>query len=198
VALSVSTLQDNFDLDLLNSGNGVRLGVVRITNRLGQTGTVDLSSAETVGDVKALLNAAVDDETGEALNVEVKTGVGVAGVAGLSVEDKTEPPEDSTQELIIEDVSGFAARDLGIAARTASNTFSGQRGVSHHHHRRRGSGDQLCRRQRRQGHRIAHRKRHPVGGQHSRSQHVHRDGHGQCSRSGNPRPPTTWGSRARL
>jgi flagellar hook-associated protein 2 len=125
VALSVSTLQDNFDLDLLNSGNGVRLGVVRITNRLGQTGTVDLSSAETVGDVKALLNAAVDDETGAALNVEVKTGVGVAGVAGLSVEDKTEPPEDSTQELIIEDVSGFAARDLGIAARTASNTFLG-------------------------------------------------------------------------
>jgi flagellar hook-associated protein 2 len=52
VALSVSTLQDNFDLDLLNSGNGVRLGVVRITNRLGQTGTVDLSSAETVGDVQ--------------------------------------------------------------------------------------------------------------------------------------------------
>jgi len=125
VALTVSTLKDSYNLDLLNSGNGVRLGVVRITNRLGETGTVDLSSAETIGDVKALMNAAVSDETGEPLNVEVKTGVGINGVAALSVTDHTEPIEGSTQELIIEDVTGYAARDLGLAQRTTSGTFIG-------------------------------------------------------------------------
>jgi len=125
VALSVSTLKDHFNLGLLNSGNGVRLGVVRITNRLGQTGTVDLSSAQTVGEARALFNAAVDEQTGESLNVELKIGVGISGVAGLSIEDHTEPIEGTAKELVIEDVTGYAARDLGIARRNTSATFLG-------------------------------------------------------------------------
>ncbi|HRX86636.1 MAG TPA: flagellar filament capping protein FliD [Phycisphaerae bacterium] len=125
VALSVSTLKDSYDLDVLNNGNGVRLGIVRVTNRLGQTGTVDLSGAETIGDVRELFNAAVDDETGEDLNVELKIGVGISGVAGLSISDNTEPPEGTEKDLVIEDVSGYAARDLGIAQRTSSASVLG-------------------------------------------------------------------------
>ncbi len=126
VALSVSTIKDDLRLEALNSGNGVRLGTMRITNRRGESGTVDLSSATTIGEVRAIVNAAVDENTGESLNVELRPGVGVSGVAGLTIEDKSEvADEDNAKELIIEDVNGHAARDLGIAGRTTGTTIQG-------------------------------------------------------------------------
>ncbi|NOX59401.1 MAG: flagellar filament capping protein FliD [Planctomycetes bacterium] len=115
-------IKETTRIEVLNSGNGVRLGEIRITNRLGKSATIDLSGAQTVGDITALVAAATDGE-GNPLGVEVSSGVGIGGIGSLTVTDTNEVPTDSEQELIIEDVTGFAARDLGIANSTTDSTF---------------------------------------------------------------------------
>ncbi len=111
-------------VEVLNSGNGVRLGEIQITNRLGKTGTVDLTGAQTVGEVIERINNATDDDGGN-LGVELSSGIGIGGVGSLSITDTNEVSSDNEQELIIEDLSGFGARDLGIAQSTLSSTFIG-------------------------------------------------------------------------
>lgn len=135
-------LKDSTRLEVLNNGNGVRLGEVRITNRAGQSATVDLSTAATIGDVKALIAGAVDD-AGESLNIVVST-VTTSGVGSLIITDNSvipppaegeeaeetpdeEPADEAAAgpELIVEDVTGYAARDLGIARTSTTNSFVG-------------------------------------------------------------------------
>ncbi len=117
-------IKDTTRVEVLNSGNGVRLGEIRITNRLGKTGTVDLTGAQTVGEIIERINNAADD-SGDNLGVELSSGIGIGGVGSLSITDTNEISEDNEQELVIEDVTGFAARDLGIAQSTLSSTFIG-------------------------------------------------------------------------
>ncbi len=117
-------IKDTTRVEVLNSGNGVRLGEIQITNRLGNTGTVDLSGVQTVGEIIERINNATDDE-GVNLGVELSSGIGIGGVGSLSITDTNEIATDNEQELIIEDLSGFAARDLGIAQNALASTFIG-------------------------------------------------------------------------
>ena len=71
VSLS-GNVSDGTNLDLLNGGRGVRADsdgqrIIRITNSNGDTGTVDLTDAQTLLDVQELINGAVaDDDAGPA------------------------------------------------------------------------------------------------------------------------------------
>lgn len=121
VSLSgILALQTNTDLRALNGGNGVRLGVVRLTDRSGKSADVDLSAARTVQDVLDTINA---------------SGVGVrASVvnSSLRLDDTTETPdlpegaEGPAPTLKVEDVSGFAAADLGVAATSTTTAIAGR------------------------------------------------------------------------
>lgn len=94
-------------LQQLNHGQGVRLGEIKITSVDGTMAEVDLSAAETVGDVKQAIVAAFGDGR---MSVVLSEG-------HLTISDSTdtdELPDGRAGDLIIEDISGHAARDLGI------------------------------------------------------------------------------------
>jgi len=114
-------LQPRTRLAQLNSGNGVRMddgsgdppGIIRVTNRSGRSAEIDLSSANTVQDVKNRIEAA-------------GLGVTVAITSSrLQIRDTTTPPAEGAVHLKIEDVSGYAARDLGIAGDTDKDAIIG-------------------------------------------------------------------------
>ncbi|UCG15814.1 MAG: flagellar filament capping protein FliD [Phycisphaerales bacterium] len=120
VSLS-SFLQPTTRLEQLNSGNGVRMddgsgnppGIIRITDRSGTSAEIDLSSAKTVQDVQDLINAA-------------NVGVTATYVSShLQLRDETGTPDEEAATFTIEDVSGYAARDLGIAGATEGDSIIG-------------------------------------------------------------------------
>ncbi|MAG94530.1 MAG: hypothetical protein CMJ48_12385 [Planctomycetaceae bacterium] len=105
-------LHQSTRLDSLNAGNGVRRGVIEITDRAGNSAEIDVSNTFTVDDVLDAINAA--------------SGVDVtAGTLGgrLVLTDQT---GSSTSELNVVDLSGgFAALDLGIRQSVAAETLQG-------------------------------------------------------------------------
>lgn len=102
------------DLRGVNSGNGVRLGVVRITDRTGASAEVDLRSATTVQDVLTAIEA-----TGLAISATtVNSRLQITSTAPATLVDP--------KNLEIEDVSGHAAEDLGIAADVSAAAVSGR------------------------------------------------------------------------
>ena len=106
-------------LGRLNHGQGVRLGVIRVTARDGTTATVDLSGAGNISDVKGALQGAFGDS---------RLSVVVSG-SRLIVNDNTDVSkleEDQRSDFIIEDVTGYAARDLGIDGRSAAGKIDGR------------------------------------------------------------------------
>ena len=107
-------LKESTNLGRLNHGQGVDLGTIRITTRNGTVTEVDLSEAETVGDVKAAIEDAVSG-----LSVVLASGDG----GQLVISDTTGAVESN---LIIEDVEGHAARDLGILGDTDGTKISGR------------------------------------------------------------------------
>jgi len=112
VSLS-GNIEDRTRLEVLNNGNGVRLGVIRITNRSGDSAEVDLTGAVNLQDVAERLQ-----DAGLAIDV---TYFNSSTQHALQLTDNS-PGEGS---LKIEDVSGFAARDLGIAAETEDGSLIG-------------------------------------------------------------------------
>jgi len=89
-------------LDLLNHGQGVRLGTIKITDRAGKQYLVDLSNAETLTDVNDAIRTATSDTV----------GISISG-AHLMITDSS----DGDGALKIEDYEGsFTATDLGIAS----------------------------------------------------------------------------------
>lgn len=102
-------LEQDVLLEALNAGAGVQGGVIRITNRDGESEQIDLSSVVTVSETLDAINAAGLDVVATANDdrIEIADSTGGAG------------------NLIIEDVSGAAARDLGITADLAADNFSG-------------------------------------------------------------------------
>jgi len=93
----------NTNLDLLNDGNGINKGSIKITDRVGNVDVIDLSTATTLQDIKDLI------EAGANTNVEVQIN---ADTNGITIHDTNASP---TQDLIIEEVSGgTTAHDLGI------------------------------------------------------------------------------------
>lgn len=110
VSLSTNlTYQTN--LAQLNNGQGVRTGVIRITNRTGESAEVDLTGAQTVQDVKDRIDQANIGVTLNSLKV-----------SGLVLTDTT---GQTGSNLKIEDVSGYAAADLGIAADVSESSITG-------------------------------------------------------------------------
>lgn len=107
------------DLRMLNSGNGVRLGTIRITDRSGQSAEIDLSRARTVQDVLDAINAA-----------DVAVSASVVGVNNesffqLTDTSGTADSEENPPKLIVQDVTGYAAADLGLADEVAGESITG-------------------------------------------------------------------------
>ncbi len=103
---------DTTHLNVLNNGNGVRLGVIRITDRSGESAEVDLSNAVNLGDVTEAIEAS-------GLDISV-TYFNSSSQHALQLSDQS----TGDQVFKIEDVSGFAARDLGIAAEADEDSGS--------------------------------------------------------------------------
>ncbi len=106
-------------LGRLNHGQGVRLGQVRITSRDKTTATVDLSSAKNIGDIRTALQEAFGD---------ARLSVVVSG-SRLIINDNTDVSKleaGQKGDLIIEDVTGYAARDLGIDGNSATGKIDGR------------------------------------------------------------------------
>lgn len=105
-------------LERMNHGQGVRLGRVRITARDSKFTEVDLSDARTIDDVKNKLEAAF----GDGRITVVITGSHLV-VKDSTKTDKLEP--DQISDFKIEDVTGHAASDLGIAGQDEAGRIDG-------------------------------------------------------------------------
>ncbi len=109
---SVSTLPSK-ELTSLNSGAGVARGSIMITDKSGNTATIDLSSAKTLQDVLDAINY----NTG----ISVTASVNRAGT-GIVIQDDT----SGTGMLSISEVSGgTTAADLGILGTSSSSSLQG-------------------------------------------------------------------------
>ncbi|MGD8450456.1 MAG: flagellar filament capping protein FliD [Phycisphaerae bacterium] len=104
-------LKGSTKLARLNHGAGVELGSIRITARNGVTTEVDLSEAETVQDIKDTIEGAV-------------SGVSLVMAGDHLVLSDTSGATDS--DLVVQDASGHAARDLGILGTATSTKITGR------------------------------------------------------------------------
>jgi len=95
------TVDEGLDLDLLNQGQGVARGKIKITDRSGDSATIDLRFALTVDDVLAKIN----DEN----DIDIK-----AEVVGDSI--RLTDLSGGAENLRVQEVgSGSTAADLGLA-----------------------------------------------------------------------------------
>ncbi|UCE59098.1 MAG: flagellar filament capping protein FliD [Phycisphaerales bacterium] len=121
VSLS-EVLRSTTDLRAVNSGHGVRLGVVRITDREGRSVDVDLADesnpVRTIRDVDERITQAAE-AAGMSISLTMVN-------AGLVVTDGSEASGEDVGNFTIEDISGFAAADLGIANSVEGNGISGR------------------------------------------------------------------------
>lgn len=114
-SLHLQTFHENLSLDSLNSGDGVHLGSILITDTTGKTSGVNLatSEAETVGDVIDLING-----TGLALEARVNdTGDGIMLVDTAGGEGTLEITEAGS--------SGTTAADLKLLGDTTTVDIDG-------------------------------------------------------------------------
>jgi len=102
-------LAENTPLSVLNGGAGVPGGTIRIQNRAGAEAEIDLSGAQTIGDVKAAIEAAGLD-----INVAL-TG------RSLTLSDTS----TGEGETIVEDLDGSTAAALGIAGTSSTGALAG-------------------------------------------------------------------------
>ncbi|QDU61443.1 Flagellar hook-associated protein 2 [Planctomycetes bacterium Pan216] len=100
------------DLNLLNGGNGVGLGSVRVTDRSGASEVIDLSGSVTSEDILNRINAAQN------INVTASTEGGAFVL--------TDNTGLTTTQLSVSDVgSGSVAADLGLDGAAVGNTLTG-------------------------------------------------------------------------
>ena len=105
-------------LDDLNGGQGVDRNKILITDRSGQSAEVDLSSAETIGDVLDAINSAS--------GIDVTASINSSG-NGILITDNT---GQTASPLKVEEAGGTTARDLNILQSTDSSTIDGSFEVS--------------------------------------------------------------------
>lgn len=121
VSLSGSSLVQNQEISLraLNSGNGVRLGIIRITDRSGQSAEIDLTDARTLRDILDRINAADVNVNAMPLGIDNETVV--------MITDGSDAPDNEINppKLIIEDITGSTAADLGLAGEFADDSIQG-------------------------------------------------------------------------
>lgn len=120
LAVSLSDiLRTDTRLERLNHGRGVELGTIKINTRDGFATEIDLSGAKTIQDVTTAIEDATRDAEGNARVSVVLTG------SRLVLNDRTTMPENAVNTarhvFKVEDVSGQAARDLGLAGVTATD-----------------------------------------------------------------------------
>ncbi len=112
-------LKSDTRLERLNRGQGVELGRVRITTEDAagqeQTHEVDLTGLSTVGEIKQAIEGAVEGVTVTLADNRLL----------ISYSDN-----DSDRPLRIEDLTGHAARDLGIDGESESGRIDGD-GILH-------------------------------------------------------------------
>ncbi len=111
-------LKHDTRLERLNHGQGVRLGTVRITSRDRVMREVDLSGADTIQDVVTAIEGAFEDG-----RVRVTLAEGHLLISDST--DITGLDEEQTTAFKIEDVSGHAAKDLGIDSSNESGRITG-------------------------------------------------------------------------
>lgn len=99
-------------LSQLNGGAGVKRGVFRITDRSGQTATIDTTAAVSLEDVIKKINTSLD--------ISVKASYGKSGLVLTDLTGKT------ASDLIVQDVGdGTIAKDLGIAKDVTTAQLAG-------------------------------------------------------------------------
>lgn len=104
-------------LDVLNSGEGVRAGTFRITNRAGVTADLVIDDeVHTVGDVIDRINNA---------GIGVVAAPGAAKGQFIFTDESTLPEGQTRVNFKIENVSGHAATDLGIVTDTNTTSVTG-------------------------------------------------------------------------
>ncbi len=101
------------DLNILNGGNGVTRGYIKITNRAGNSATIDLTKAMNIDDVTSVINnsglgvTASVDSSGNKLSLSTATGI---------------------NDFKIEEVNGgTTATDLGIKQTVSADTITGSK-----------------------------------------------------------------------
>ncbi|MBX3452438.1 MAG: flagellar filament capping protein FliD [Planctomycetaceae bacterium] len=96
----------------LNGGTGVTVGEISLTDRSGTTATIDLSNAETLGEVVSAINGARSaGDVKLALRAEVN-----ANGTGIVIKDTS---GSTASNLIISDVSGSLAANLNLTVDAA-------------------------------------------------------------------------------
>ncbi len=103
-------LQSDMSLSMLNNGQGVRLGEIKITNKAGNTETIDLSSAETVNDVLDAINNSSLNLSASIVNSRLLITDGSGGDGELKIEDLE---------------GGHTASDLGINKTSSGTSITG-------------------------------------------------------------------------
>lgn len=116
-------LKETVDLRAVNSGNGVRLGTIRITDRAGNSVEIDLADEtkppiRTVGDVRQRITEAVE-EAGVSVSI-------ISVNSHFQLSDISNTPDETAEAFVVEDVIGHAAADLGIAASEDGNAIIGR------------------------------------------------------------------------
>lgn len=104
----ISGLKDTL-VSTLRTGGGVELGEIEVTDRAGAATTIDLSSAETLGEVIGLINASGAEVTADFNNAR----------NGLVISDESGGAGSLT---IANGSAGSTADDLGIAIDSAVNS----------------------------------------------------------------------------
>ncbi len=118
--LLTDALQLDANLLTLNNGDGIRTGVIRMTDRTGATSEIDLTNAKTMQEVLDAIN-----DSG--LNLKATTVN-----SHLQITELTEVPprvdgDDRPLPLFkIEDVTGYTAADFGIAEETEDSAITGR------------------------------------------------------------------------
>lgn len=106
-----SKLKSTTRVDALNGGAGMQAGTFRITNRNGASAEVTLSGEQTMSEVQAAINAA-------------GSSIGISATlvdSHILINDSS--GGDGT--LSIADVTGHAARDLGLAGESDTSSLTG-------------------------------------------------------------------------
>ena len=114
IELGDNRLDRETSLGILNGGQGINRGTFSITDRSGETATIDISHAVTVQDV---LDAINDDE-----DIDVTASISSSGF-GFDITDNTGV---TTSNLIIAETGTTSvAEDLGLLCSVASATSTG-------------------------------------------------------------------------
>ncbi len=115
--VAIPTVTNATPLSDLNYGAGVALGTFNVTDRDGNTVTVDVSGASTVGDVVAAINAL----TGPAFRVTASIA---ADGSGIDLSDTT---STGRSQITVTEAGGTTAADLGLLGTGFGTTLQGAR-----------------------------------------------------------------------